>query len=116
MNCIVGGIKMRMILFFVAVSWCISSGSALAFCYQPSAPMSFSKPSKPTEPRTPFCVNQFSGTHSCSAWEIDQYNSEVDNYNRRLASYQRDVEDYIDDLQQYVDEAVAFAQCEIRSL
>ena len=38
-----------------------------AFCSAPSVP--FGGP--PTKPTTPYCVNTFSNTHTCSDWEIN---------------------------------------------
>ena len=80
------------------------SQDVLAYCMEPSAP--YSKPDKPT---VPFCVNEWAGTHTCSDWEIDDYNSQ-------LRSYEYDVESYINQLNNYIDEAVAYAQCEVSNL
>lgn len=76
----------------------------LAYCMEPSAPYS-----KPDKPSVPFCVNEWAGTHTCSDWEIDDYNSQ-------LRSYEYDVESYINQLNNYIDEAVAYAQCEVSNL
>ena len=40
-----------------------------AYCSEPSAP--YSKPSKPS---VPYCVNEYSNTHTCDDWEIQSYN------------------------------------------
>ena len=76
----------------------------LSFCYEPSPP--WSKPSKPT---VPWCVDEWTNTHTCSDWEIDNYNYEVQNYNSA-------VQNYIYDLQNYLYEAEDYVNCEINSL
>ena len=75
-----------------------------AYCSEPSAP--YSKPSKPS---VPYCVNEYSNTHTCDDWEIRSYNDDID-------SYRYEVESYIDQLQQYVNDASDYANCEIRNL
>ena len=75
-----------------------------AYCSQPSAP--YSKPSKPT---VPFCVNEWSNTHTCDDFTIQ-------NYNNNLESYRYEVQNYVRELQRYVDNAVAYANCEIDNL
>ena len=80
--------------------------AAYSFCSAPSEPGIFSRPTKPS---VPFCVNEFTRTHTCDSWEISSYNS-------ALRSYQYEVESYVSDLQRYVDDARAYAECEIRNL
>ena len=75
-----------------------------AYCSQPSAP--YFKPSKPT---VPFCVNEWSNTHTCDDFTIQ-------NYNNNLESYRYEVQNYVIELQRYVDNAVAYANCEIDNL
>lgn len=87
---------------------------AVAYCSEPSAPSFYG--SKPTEPYKPFCINEFSNTHTCSEWEIDSYNRDVDLYNSQLRSYQMAVSRYIDELNDYVREAVEYAECEVADL
>ena len=41
----------------------------LSFCYEPSPPWS-----KPSKPMVPWCVDEWTNTHTCSDWEIDSYN------------------------------------------
>ena len=57
----------------------------------------------------PYCVNEYTHTHTCSDWEIDNYYSELESYNY-------DVQSYIQQLNEYIDEAVEYAQCEVNSL
>ena len=76
----------------------------LSFCYEPSPPWS-----KPSKPMVPWCVDEWTNTHTCSDWEIDSYNDSIRNYNY-------EVENYISDLQYYVNAAHDYASCEIRNL
>ena len=76
----------------------------LSFCYEPSPP--WSKPSKPT---VPWCVDEWTNTHTCSSWEIDNHNYEFQNYNY-------EVQNYIYELQNYLYEAEDYVNCEINSL
>ena len=76
----------------------------LSFCYEPSPPWS-----KPSKPMVPWYVDEWTNTHTCSDWEIDNYNYEVQNYNS-------EVQNYIYDLQNYLYEAEDYVNCEINSL
>ena len=76
----------------------------LSFCYEPSPPWS-----KPSKPMVPWCVDEWTNTHTCSDWEIDNYNYEVQNYNYEVQSY-------IYELQNYLYEAEDYVNCEINSL
>ena len=78
--------------------------NAYTFCMEPSPP--FSKPSKPS---VPYCVNEFSGTHTCDDYTISSYNNSIRSYNY-------EVENYVNALQRYVSEASDYANCEIRNL
>jgi len=69
----------------------------MSFCYEPSPPWS-----KPSKPMVPWCVDEWTNTHTCSDWEIDNYNYEVQNY--------------IYDLQNYLYESEDYVNCEINSL
>lgn len=90
--------------------------SAYSYCSAPSAPNNYSKPSLPTEPSTPYCVNKYARTHTCSDWEISNYEREIDQYNDDLQDYQSDVETYINKLVAYAEDAEEYALCEIKSL
>ena len=89
---------------------------AFGFCYAPTAPSNWDRPTKPTKPFVPYCVNEWNNTHTCDDWTINSYNSDVDNYNSQLRSYSYDVDEYIRKLQYYVNEASEYANCEIRNL
>lgn len=82
-----------------------TSNNLLAFCIAPSPP--FGGP--PSKPRAPYCVNEYSRTHTCDNWEIDAYENE-------LRNYRYDIERFVDDLQDYLREAQDYVNCEIRNL
>ncbi len=87
---------------------------AMAYCSEPSAPSFYG--TAPTEPNKPYCINEYSNTHTCSDWEIRSYNSDIDRYNDDLRRYRVDVDSYVRQLQDYVDGAVDYAKCEIGNL
>ena len=64
---------------------------------------------RPEKPKLPYCVDEYSGTHTCQGWEIDMYSSNVRKYNK-------EVEQFIANLGNYVDEAIEYAQCLAKSL
>ena len=82
---------------------------AFAWCSEPRAPSAPSTYSKPSKPSVPFCVNEFSNTHTCDDWTINSYQND-------LRNYQYEVERFIDDLQDYLRDAQDYVNCEIRSL
>ena len=94
---------MKLFLITLLISFIITA-DAKSWCFEPSTPYS-----KPNKPSVPFCINEFSRTHTCSAFILNSYNSDIEAYNR-------DVNNYIRDLQNYVDDAFDYAECEIRSL
>jgi len=103
---------MKVIAF--ALVGIVATSHAYAYCSAPRTPSFYgSKPHKPTKP---FCINEFSNTHTCSDWEIRNYNSEVELYNSQIRSYQSSVNSYISDLNTYLRKAKEFAECEIRNL
>ena len=57
----------------------------------------------------PWCVNEWDNTHTCSDWEIDNYNYDIRNYNY-------EVDSYINELQNYLYEAEDYVRCEINNL
>ena len=94
--------KLSLYLFLLL----LMPAQSYAYCSEPSPPSSYSKPTKPS---VPWCVNEFSRTHTCADWEIQSYYNDVENYNREVESYIRRLKDYVDDAGRY-------ANCEIRSL
>jgi hypothetical protein len=101
---------------FVVGMFCVLPSAAHAYCYEPSTPSSYRRPTRPIEPTTPYCVNIYAKTHTCDSFTISRYNSEVDTYNTLLESYRLERDRYVSSLKQYVDDAVEYARCEIRRL
>ena len=102
-------------LIIIFVSFFLTS-KAFSWCSEPMAPSVPSSWSKPTKPSVPYCVNEWSNTHTCDDWTINSYNSDVDYYNSQLQSYRYDVDNYVRELQNFANEAAAYANCEIRNL
>jgi hypothetical protein len=89
---------------------------AKAYCSEPqspSAPGGYYKPSKPSKP---FCINEYSGTHTCDNWTIQSYNSSIDQYNSEVEDYIRKLNHYLSDVDTFSSEAMAYAKCEINDL
>lgn len=91
-------------------------GPAWAYCSEPSPPGKYGKPDKPDPPSKPYCANTYNGSHTCSDWEIRNYNSEIETYNSKMETYQRDVKEYVRKLKSYIGDAEEYAVCEVRSL
>jgi|TARA_B100001093_G_C26187341_1_gene742417 hypothetical protein len=92
-------------LLAIIVLGLLWSGSANAFCIEPSI-SSWNKPSKPS---VPYCINEYNNTHTCDDYTISSYNSDISSYNYDVESYVRELENFVRDAQNY-------ANCEIRSL
>jgi hypothetical protein len=107
---------MKFVIFISICLFTIISEPAYAYCSTPSVPYSFNKPTLPRKPTTPYCINSYSGTSTCSKWEIDNYNNEVDTYNRKLKDYENERQKYILQLKEYLADAQEYAICEIKSL
>ena len=106
---------MKDLIIIIFVSFFLAS-KAFSWCSEPMAPSAPSSWSKPTKPSVPYCVNEWSNTHTCDDWTINSYNSDVDYYNSQLQSYRYDVDNYVRELQNFANEAAAYANCEIRNL
>ena len=77
----------------------------MGYCSEPSAPYG----GAPSKPSKPYCINEFSNTHTCDDWEIDSYNN-------ALRSYKYDVERFVDNLQGYLRNAKDYVNCQIRNI
>ena len=75
-----------------------------AYCMEPSTPYG-----KPYKPNTPYCINEFTKTHTCDEWEFNNYLNEMENYKYEVESYVRKLNDYLDEAREYVE-------CEFRAL
>lgn len=95
---------MSRISFLILLLAACCSNYAYGFCSDPSPPYR-----KPQKPSPPFCINEWTNTHTCEDWTIDLYYQELD-------AYQAEVNRYMRDLQTYVEEAVEYAECEIKEL
>ena len=83
-------------LFIILILTLLTPNYVLAWCSEPmapTAPSTWNKPTKPTKPMVPFCVNEYSNTHTCDDWTINSYNSDVSSFNSQLQSYNYDVDD-----------------------
>lgn len=98
-------------LLFISAPANASSG---LYCSSPDAPDMHQ--TKPVEPIAPYCVNEIMGTHTCSEWEIESYNSEIARYNDELVYYRSAAQLYASELQDYVEDAVEYAECELGHL
>ena len=92
------------------------SASAQAFCFQPtmyesepSPPLSFSKPS------VPFCFSgyEFSGTHTCESWELQNYFDELEAYVDELRDYSEKAWEFAEAASVFASEVTDYANCEI---
>ena len=101
--------KYALILLFV-----FFSTYAYPYCSEPRAPSAPSTYSKPTKPRTPWCINKLTNTHTCDDWEIMNYNSKIRTYNREVDDYIRELKYYVNEANQFANKAHNYANCEIR--
>ena len=95
---------------------CFLTSKAFSWCSEPMAPSVPSSWSKPTKPSVPYCVNEWSNTHTCDDWTINSYNRDVENYRYEVESYQRELQYYVDEAQRFLNDAYDYANCEIRNL
>lgn len=92
------------------------SNSAFAFCMEPLAPDPPNTFNKPEKPFAPYCVNEFTKTHTCNDWEISSYNSELEEYQDDVNYYIQDLKNYIKEAELYYEDVVSYAKCEVRNL
>ena len=104
---------------FSGVMILLFSASAHAFCFQPtmyetepSPPLSFSKPS------VPFCFSgyEFSGTHTCESWELQNYFDELEAYTDELREFSQRAWEFAEAAAEFAAEATEYANCEIQSV
>ena len=91
-------------------------GVTYAFCSSPYAPDPPSTFMKPTKPNVPWCVDEYSRTHTCDDWEINSYYNDLDSYRNEVEDYVRQLKDFIYEAEAFYSEAVAYANCEISNL
>ena len=78
------------------------------FMNPPDAPGSFSRPS------LPYCLNgyQYSGTHTCDKWEINNYVNEINDYISDLYRYAQEAQNFAQNAAQFAADAALYAECE----
>jgi hypothetical protein len=89
-----------------------AAAHAQFYCSAPSAPSTFSRPTKPDAPRKPFC----DAMRNCQQYEVDLYNEQLRRYRRESSQYVEEAKDYIARLKRYVDDANAYAECEAKAV
>ena len=100
----------------VLIIFLIIPAKVFAWCSEPMVPSAPSSWSKPTKPSVPFCVNEWNNTHTCDDWTITSYNNDLQNYRYDVENYQRELQYYVDEAQRFVNDAYEYANCEIRNL
>lgn len=94
--------------YLLASALLLSSGLAHAFCIEPMAPRVsvFS-----VEPSAPYCLSGFkySGQHSCTRNDLDQYRRDVEKYIREMTEYGTQVQAAA---RKYTNEAQEYAVCQ----
>ena len=100
----------------VLIIFLIIPEKVFAWCSEPIAPSAPSSWSKPTKPSVPFCVNEWNNTHTCDDWTITSYNNDLQNYRYDVENYQRELQYYVDEAQRFINDAYEYANCEIRNL
>lgn len=99
------------IVVFGLVLICVWPPLAGAFCTDPIAPSFQYFSGKPTPPIVPYCVDQYSNTHTCNDWEIQTYNADIDRFNQELEAYVAEIRRYARDIDSYYDAASAHVRC-----
>ena len=94
---------------------CLFPGVGVA-CYEPDPPDPPSTYNRPEPPRPPYCLDAFSGTHTCEDWEIDGYNDEFRQYKYELEAYREELRQYVSDAEDFAYDASDYAECEISDL
>ena len=95
---------------------CLFPGVGGAFCLAPNPPPSPPTLYRPQPPIPPYCLNEFTGTHTCQDWEIANYNNAIQQYKIELQDYLLQLQQYVSNAEQFANEARIYATCEINSL
>lgn len=90
---------------------------ANAYCFSPS--FYVTPPDEPGtwhKPTPPICMTgyKYSGTHTCSEWEIENYVTDLEDYLRKLSEYKDELNTFADEVVNFLDEAYQYADCETR--
>lgn len=75
---------------------------------EPSAPSSLQRPSEP------FCLSghRFTGTNTCSQFELDIYVSAINDYIRQLNAFNNSSREFATQAIAYANDASRYAKCE----
>lgn len=104
-------------VYFAAVFMVLGiSVDARAYCSEPMAPSPPRSYAKPTKPIAPFCVNEFTRTHTCDDWQIRAYNTEIEIYRSDVEDYVRKLKWYVQEAATFADQALSYAKCEVNDL
>lgn len=105
--------KKKLIIFvcFVFIPNCL-----YAYCAEPITPLLPSSWNRPSKPSVPFCVNEYTRTHTCDEWTINMYERDVENYNSEVSRYARELQEFVDNVGFYSRQAYEYAECELRLL
>lgn len=103
---------------------CLLSAVAVAQEAEPAASIScptavapvIERPTKPTRPPLPSCVNEARGTHTCRGAVLRDYEAAMTRYEGQFNAYVSSVNGYLAKLEPYTREAVAYAECERRTV
>ena len=99
----------------------VLSGTAVA---QDAVPAAFStacpvaqmptveRPTKPTRPAIPPCVNEARGTHTCNNRVLNAYEAANREYQAAFNAYVAQVNSYLQKLDTYTRQSIAYAECE----
>jgi hypothetical protein len=79
-----------------------------------ATPPEIMRPTKPTRPLLPRCVNEARGTHNCRGNVLRDYEASMTRYEGEFNAYVDSVNGYIRRLEAYTLDAVAYAECERR--
>lgn len=93
-----------------------TASNSWGYCYEPDAPDPPASYQKPTKPSVPWCVDEYSRTHTCDDWEIDSYNSDLQRYRYEIDDYVNQLEMFVAEAQAFYSDSIDYANCEIRSL
>ncbi len=97
-----------LLLFWVSANSFAYCSAPSFFGMEPSAPSSIQRPSEP------FCLSgqRFTGTNTCSQYELDSYVSEINDYIRQLNTFNNSAREFAAQAVAYANEASRYAKCE----
>ena len=84
---------------------------AVSACPVPEFP-AVERPTKPSRPPVPSCVNEARGTHNCNNRVLNAYEGANREYQQAFSAYVAQVNSYLQKLQTYTRQVVNYAECE----